>query len=99
MYIYMHIYTYIYTHTYIYIQSKKAVWSPITSFMSMGGNLIRIFTTIQLTKDPLVMSGIYVCMIYSYIYVYMYTYVEYKIQKHSYIDKDVCVCIYNHTIN
>jgi hypothetical protein len=25
--------------------------------MSMGGNLIRIFTTIQLTKDPLVMSG------------------------------------------
>lgn len=39
------------------MKEKKASWSPITAFMSMGGNLIRIFTTIQLTKDPLVMSG------------------------------------------
>ena len=39
------------------MKEKKASWSPITSFMSMGGNLIRIFTTIQLTKDPLVLSG------------------------------------------
>ena len=39
------------------MKDKKASWSPITAFMSMGGNLIRIFTTIQLTKDPLVLSG------------------------------------------
>lgn len=39
------------------MKEKKASWSPITAFMSMGGNLIRIFTTMQLTKDPLVMSG------------------------------------------
>ena len=39
------------------MKEKKASWSPITAVMSMGGNLIRIFTTIQLTKDPLVMSG------------------------------------------
>lgn len=36
---------------------KKASWSPITSAMSAAGNLIRIFTTFQLTKDPLVLSG------------------------------------------
>lgn len=38
-------------------QTKKATWSWITSFMSMAGNLIRVFTTIQLTKDTLVLSG------------------------------------------
>jgi hypothetical protein len=53
---------------FLTFQSKKAVWSPITSFMSMGGNLIRIFTTIQLTKDPLVMSGKHLFMHTCYIY-------------------------------
>jgi mannose-P-dolichol utilization defect protein 1 len=38
-------------------QKKKASWSPITAAMSAAGNLIRIFTTFQLTKDPLVLSG------------------------------------------
>lgn len=38
-------------------QTKKATWSWITSAMSMAGNLIRVFTTIQLTKDTLVLSG------------------------------------------
>ena len=38
-------------------QTKKATWSWITSAMSMAGNLIRVFTTIQLTKDKLVLSG------------------------------------------
>ena len=38
-------------------QKKRASWSPITAAMSAAGNLIRIFTTFQLTKDPLVLSG------------------------------------------
>ena len=38
-------------------QTKKATWSWITSAMSMAGNLIRVFTTIQLTQDKLVLSG------------------------------------------
>lgn len=38
-------------------RAKKASWSPITAGMSMAGNLIRIFTTMQLTQDLLVMSG------------------------------------------
>ena len=38
-------------------RAKKASWSPITAGMSMAGNLIRIFTTLQLTQDLLVMSG------------------------------------------
>jgi len=38
-------------------REKKASWSSITAAMSMGGNLIRIFTTLQLTQDMLVLSG------------------------------------------
>jgi len=38
-------------------RTKQAAWSPITAIMSVAGNLIRIFTTIQLTKDPLVLGG------------------------------------------
>jgi mannose-P-dolichol utilization defect protein 1 len=36
---------------------KKASWSGITAFMSMAGCAIRIFTTLQLTRDLLVMAG------------------------------------------
>ena len=38
-------------------KSKSASWSPITAAMSMAGNAIRIFTTLQLTQDFLVLSG------------------------------------------
>ena len=38
-------------------KTKQAKWSPITAAMSMAGNAIRIFTTLQLTQDTLVMSG------------------------------------------
>lgn len=38
-------------------KTKKASWSWITASMSMAGNIIRIFTTMQLTQDLLVMSG------------------------------------------
>ena len=36
---------------------KKAGWSWITAAMSLAGNLIRVFTTMQLTQDFLIMSG------------------------------------------
>ncbi len=38
-------------------QTKKASWSGITAFLSIAGCLIRILTTIQLTKDPFVIAG------------------------------------------
>jgi mannose-P-dolichol utilization defect protein 1 len=38
-------------------RTKKASWSPITAVMSMTGNIVRIFTTFQLTGDKLVMCG------------------------------------------
>jgi len=41
----------------ITFKSKSASWSPITAAMSMAGNAIRIFTTLQLTQDLLVLSG------------------------------------------
>ena len=42
---------------FLTFRTKKASWSPITAAMSVAGNLIRIFTTIQLTGDLLVLSG------------------------------------------
>lgn len=38
-------------------RTKKASWSPITAIMSMVGNTVRVFTTLQLTGDKLVLSG------------------------------------------
>lgn len=39
-------------------KTKTAAWSIISALMSMGGNLIRVFTTIQLNKgDPLILNG------------------------------------------
>jgi len=35
----------------------SATWSPITSFMSVCGNGIRVFTTLELTKDKFLLSG------------------------------------------
>lgn len=36
---------------------KKASWSGVTAFLSMSGCLIRVFTTMQLTHDNLVIMG------------------------------------------
>ena len=36
---------------------KKSSWSIISATMSTVGNLIRVFTTITLTKDPLILYG------------------------------------------
>eukprot|EP01038_Epipyxis_sp_PR26KG_P014631 gene14631-19651_t len=38
-------------------KTRNASWSPITAGMSVVGNLIRVYTTIQLTGDWLVLSG------------------------------------------
>lgn len=38
-------------------QRKKASWSGITAFLSAAGCAVRIFTTMQLTQDMLVLSG------------------------------------------
>lgn len=38
-------------------QTKKAVWSRTTSLLSLAGNLVRIFTTLQLTKDYFFLFG------------------------------------------
>lgn len=38
-------------------RTKRASWSPITAIMSMVGNTVRVFTTLQLTGDKLVLSG------------------------------------------
>lgn len=38
-------------------KTKKASWSWITSGLSLTGCLLRIFTTLTLTKDPLVLAG------------------------------------------
>jgi mannose-P-dolichol utilization defect protein 1 len=38
-------------------KTKKATWSWITSGLSLTGCLLRIFTTLTLTKDPLVLTG------------------------------------------
>ena len=32
-------------------------WSIITATMSTGGNAIRVFTTLQLTHDPVLLAG------------------------------------------
>lgn len=36
---------------------KKSSWSPISASLSVIGCLIRIFTSIQLTKDPILIGG------------------------------------------
>ena len=38
-------------------QRKKASWSAITACLSLAGCAVRIFTTMQLTKDPLLVGG------------------------------------------
>ena len=38
-------------------KNKVYSWSHITAFLAASGNAIRIFTTLQLTKDRLVLSG------------------------------------------
>lgn len=38
-------------------QRKKFSWSAFTAFFSGAGNAMRIFTTLQLTKDSLLLSG------------------------------------------
>lgn len=42
---------------YLTFKTKKAGWSFITASMSLCGCLVRVFTTMQLTKDPIVLSG------------------------------------------
>ena len=42
---------------YLTFKTKKASWSPITSFLSMSGCAIRIFTTMQLTQDKGTLVG------------------------------------------
>lgn len=36
---------------------KEASWSWITAGLSTVGNMVRVFTTMQLTKDPLILWG------------------------------------------
>jgi hypothetical protein len=38
-------------------QTKHAAWSGVTAFLSMAGCFIRILTTLQLTKDRLIVGG------------------------------------------
>lgn len=38
-------------------QTKQAAWSGVTALMSMIGCTVRIFTTIQLTNDPVTIGG------------------------------------------
>lgn len=38
-------------------QLQKTQWSSMTAAMCVAGNLVRIFTTIQLTNDPLFLVG------------------------------------------
>jgi len=42
------------------IQRKTYGWSEITALLSSSGNALRIFTTLQLTRDPLVLFGYFV---------------------------------------
>ena len=39
------------------LSTAAGEWSIITAIMSTGGNAIRIFTTLQLTHDPLLLTG------------------------------------------
>ena len=32
-------------------------WSPLTAGLSALGNAVRVFTTVQLTRDPLLLGG------------------------------------------
>ncbi len=38
-------------------KTKSASWSPITALMSIIGNSVRIFTTVQLTGDVITLTG------------------------------------------
>ena len=38
-------------------RTKRASWSPVTAVMSMTGNIVRVFTTLQLTGDKLMLGG------------------------------------------
>jgi mannose-P-dolichol utilization defect protein 1 len=41
-------------------RTKTSVWSRATAALSIGGNFIRMFTTLKLTKDPLFLFGPFV---------------------------------------
>ena len=38
-------------------RSRTCGWSRVSALLSTGGNAIRVFTTLQLTKDKLVLAG------------------------------------------
>lgn len=38
-------------------QTKQTSWSAISAFLAVVGSIIRIFTTLQLTRDPFVLGG------------------------------------------
>lgn len=42
---------------YLNWKQKKVTWSAFTALLSAGGNLIRVFTTLQLTQDMLMLAG------------------------------------------
>jgi mannose-P-dolichol utilization defect protein 1 len=42
---------------YMTWKEKKAKWSAFSALLASGGNLIRVFTTLQLTKDPIILCG------------------------------------------
>ena len=38
-------------------QGNSGEWSPLTAGLSTAGNAVRVFTTVQLTQDPLLLAG------------------------------------------
>ena len=42
---------------YLNWKQKQVTWSAFTALLSAGGNLIRVFTTLQLTQDMLMLGG------------------------------------------
>ena len=42
---------------YLNFQSRTCGWSRISALLSTGGNSIRIYTTLSITKDKLVLAG------------------------------------------
>ena len=44
-------------HARAHAHAAAGEWSIVTAMMSTGGNAIRVFTTLQLTHDPLLFSG------------------------------------------
>lgn len=42
---------------YLNYKLKRVTWSAVTALCSLAGNVVRIFTTLQLTGDKLVLGG------------------------------------------